>query len=389
MTDAIGSFGFQFPVRLLFGWGRVSELGVEAARLGRRALVVTTGRLFEQTGLAGRVARILAGAGVEHSAFADVGPNPLTDEIDAGADEAKARGVDVVVALGGGSAIDAAKGIAVAAGHDRPIWSFADPAGRAGLGERMLPVIAVPTTAGTGSEVTQYIVVTHKASRRKPGIASSRTYPAAAIVDPELTVGLPPSVTAVSGVDAMTHAIEAYANRNANPITDGFCREALRMVGAHLREAVRDGSSRPARTAMALAATLAGSAIAICRTTACHALAHAAGGIAGLTHGEALAALTPAAMRRLTLRAPGRYAEVGALLAGDAAGAADPMASVAAVERLIADVGLGRGLGAQGVARADLAAIADAALDYMKGAIEATPVEVTREDLVAILEASY
>ena len=183
MMDTIGSFNFQFPVRLLFGWGRFSELGVEAARLGRRALVVTTGRLFEQTGLAGRAARLLAEAGVEHSAFADVSPNPLTDEIDAGAAEAKARGVDVVLALGGGSAIDAAKGIAVAAGHDRPIWSFADPARRAGLGERMLPLIAVPTTAGTGSEVTQYIVVTHKASRRKPGIASNRTYPAAAIVD--------------------------------------------------------------------------------------------------------------------------------------------------------------------------------------------------------------
>ena len=146
------------------------------------------------------------------------------------------------------------------------------------------------------------------------------------------------------------------------------------------------GSSRPARTAMALAATLAGSAIAACRTTACHALAHAAGGIAGLTHGEALAALTPAAMRRFMLRAPGRYAEVGALLAGRTggdAGRADPQGSAAAVERLIADVGLTRGLGAQGVARKDLPAIADAALDYMRGAIEATPVEVTREDLVA------
>ncbi len=388
MSDPIESFGFRFQVRLLFGWGRLAELGIEAARLGRRALVVTTGRLFEETGLAGRVTGLLAQAGVESFAFAGASPNPATGEIDAGAALARGSGIEVVVALGGGSAIDAAKAIAVSAGHHRPIWSFADPAQREGLGERMLPVIAVPTTAGTGSEVTQYIVVTHKGSRKKPGIASSLTYPAVAIVDPELTVGLPPAVTAVSGIDAMTHAIEAYANRNANPVTDLFCREALRLVGAHLREAVRDGSSRPARTAMALAATLAGSAIAACRTTACHSLAHAAGGIAGLTHGEALAALTPAAMQRFMLRAPGRYAEVAGLLAG-AAGPADAAGSVAAVRALIADCGLTRSLQAQGVRREDLAAIADSALDYMKGAIEATPVAVSREDLVAILEASY
>ncbi len=388
MSDPIGSFGFQFPVRLLFGWGRLAELGAEAARLGRRALVVTTGTLFEQTGLAGRAAALLAGSGVEPSAFSDVSPNPTSAEVDAGAAVAQARGIEVVVALGGGSAMDAAKGIAVAAGHGRPIWSFADPRQRAGLGEKMLPVIAVPTTAGTGSEVTQYIVVTHRGSRRKPGIGSSLTYPAAAIVDPQLAVGLPPAVTAASGIDAMTHAIEAYANRNASPITDLFCREALRLIGAHLLTAVRDGSSRPARTAMALAATLAGSAIAACRTTACHALAHAAGGIAGLTHGEALAAMTPAAMRRLMRQAPGRYAEVASLLAG-AQPAADAERSVAAVEALIADAGLTRRLGEQGVRREDLEAIADAALDYMKGAIEATPVEVTRADLVAILNESW
>ncbi len=388
MSGPIGAFSFQFPARLLFGWGRLAELGAEAARLGSRTLVVTTGRLFEQTGLAGRVAGILARAGVEPFGYAEVSPNPTCEEIDAGAAEAKARGADLIVGLGGGSAIDAAKGIAVVAGHDRPIWSFADPRQRAGLGERMLPVIAVPTTAGTGSEVTQYIVVTNHESRKKPGIGSSLTYPTVAIVDPELTVGLPPGVTAASGIDAMTHAIEGYANRNANPITDGFCREALRLVGAHLATAVRDGASRPARTAMALAATLAGSAIAACRTTACHALAHAAGGYAGLTHGEALAALTPAAMRRLMQKAPGRYAEVASLLAAEAA-AGDAARSVAAVEALIAGVGLTRGLGAQGVLRQDLDAIADAAMDYMKGAIEATPVEVTREDLVAILDDSW
>jgi alcohol dehydrogenase len=254
----------------------------------------------------------------------------------------------------------------------------------------MLPVIAVPTTAGTGSEMTQYIVVTHRGSRRKPGIASSLTYPSVAIVDPELTLGLPPAVTAVSGIDAMTHAIEAYANRNANPITDLYCREALRLLGSSLREAVSDGASRsarPARTAMALAATLAGSAIASCRTTACHALAHAAGGIAGLTHGEALAALTPAAMERFMRAAPGRYAEIGALLAG-ASGPADPDRSVAAVRALIADVGLERGLCAQGLARGDAEKAADEALDYMRGAIEATPVPVGREDLLAILSAA-
>jgi alcohol dehydrogenase class IV len=136
MSDPIGSFGFQFPVRLLFGWGRLAELGVEAARLGRRALVVTTGRLFEETGLAGRVTRLLARAGVESFAFADASPNPDTEEIDAGAALARARSIEVVVALGGGSAMDAAKGIAVSAGHDRPIWSFADPSQREGLGER-------------------------------------------------------------------------------------------------------------------------------------------------------------------------------------------------------------------------------------------------------------
>jgi alcohol dehydrogenase class IV len=323
--DAPG-FVYYSPVRLVFGWGRLEELGTETTKLGRRALVVTTGALFEQTGLAARARRLLAGAGVEAYGFAAVSPNPTTEEIDAGAAEAAARGADVVIGLGGGSAIDAAKGIAVAAGHGRPIWSYADPASRAGLGDRMLPVVAVPTTAGTGSEVTQYIVVTHRASGRKPGIASSRTYPATAIVDPELTVGLPPAVTAASGFDAITHAIESYINRNAGPITDLYCREALRLAGGSLRAAFRDAGDREARTAMALAATLAGAAIAACRTTACHALAHAAGGMHNLTHGEALAALTPPTLRHLAAAGADRCADVAALLAG-AAGARDKRAA--------------------------------------------------------------
>ena len=385
------AFAYFNPVRLLFGPGTVAEIGVQTRRLGVRALLVTTGDTFRKNGLLARVEGLLAASGVSTLVHSAVTPNPTCGEIDAGAAIARAERTEVVIGLGGGSAMDAAKGIAVAAGHGKPIWSYADPAERVGLGELMLPVVAVPTTAGTGAEVTQYIVVTNPQTRQKPGIGSELTFARTAIVDPELSAGMPPALTVASGVDVLAHAIEAYASVRSTRITDLYCEEALRLAGAHLRRAVGHGGDVAARAAMSLAATLAGYAIAHCRTTVCHALAHAAGGIKdATTHGELLAAMTPAAMRYSMESRPEKYRRLASLLEGDGpAGRPSLEAGVAAVERLFGDIGANRGLASLGITERDHAAIVEGATTYMKGPLEADPAEVTAEGLLGILRASH
>jgi alcohol dehydrogenase class IV len=386
----IKEFSYYVPVKLVFGEGKLATAGEEAKILGKKALIVTTGDLFKKNGLVDRLAAILAKSGVDSAYYNEISPNPLHNEIDAGAAFAKKNGCDLMIGLGGGSAIDSAKGMAIALGHGRPIWDFCMGPNQAQITAKTLPIIAITTTSGTGSEGTQWAVITNKATKEKPGIGSDFTFAKVAIVDPELMASMPPKITASTGFDALAHSIEAYTSTLSNAITDMYCEKAIRLIGKYLRRAVKDGSDREARNGTALANTLGGFSIAVAVVTVCHGLAHTVGGVASTTHGESLAAMTPQTMRFSMRANPDKFKNIGMFLRDEVVNCGQDRLedSVREVERLIADVGLDNGLAKQGVKESDIELIAENVIRYMGGSIEIDPMNPTKKDLVEILRKS-
>jgi alcohol dehydrogenase len=291
-----------------------------------------------------------------------------------------------LVAVGGGSPIDAAKGIAIAAvnpqrGRDLDYSShFAVPA---------LPIIAVPTTAGTGAETNAFGVVTDPAAHRKFYVGHATSMPAAAILDPELTVGLPPSVTAATGMDALTHALESYLSIHPNPLSDGIALQVIRLVAGNLPRAYADGNDLEARAQMLLAAHMAGVAMANTGLGIAHAIGHSLGGRWNIAHGVTLAVVLPDVLRfNLPVRVQ-RMADIAfALGVGDthADAGRNAASAIDAITALRETVGLARRLGDFGIAEADYAQIAADALD--DEVLANTPRQPTAADISGILLAS-
>jgi alcohol dehydrogenase len=370
-----------------FGAGSIARLpDLVLAAGGQSALVVTDGALAA-TRLIAEVTDVLARAGLPVIVFAGVHPNPTTADLAAGAtvaaDMLAAR--PVVVAVGGGSPIDAAKGIALAAvnpqrGRELDYRSeFATPA---------LPLIAVPTTAGTGAETNAFGVVTDEGSRRKFYAGHATTMPAAAILDPVLTLGLPPGATAATGMDALTHAIESYLSIRANPWSAGIALHVVRMVSEFLPRAFADGSDLEARGQMLLAAHMAGIAMATTGLGACHAIGHALGGRFDVAHGVALTLILPDVLSFSLPACFERLADLSfALGAGDTAATAEENAvgAVSAVAALVESVGMNQRLADIGIGPADFELLAADALD--DEVLANAPVQPTADDIARILAA--
>jgi alcohol dehydrogenase class IV len=345
--------------RIEFGAGAVDRLGNAVVALGRARAFVVTDTGMPPTGIVDRVEALLAGAGVPSTVYAGVRPNPSTDDIDAAADLVRGFGDAVVVAVGGGSALDAAKGIALLGANEgsaRDHDYTATPA-RPGL-----PVVAVPTTAGTGAETNGFGVIEDRAARRKVYLGHASVRPVLSILDPVLTLGLPPAATAATGMDALTHGIESLASRGSNPVSAAYATEAVSLVSAHLARAVDDGSDLEARSALLLGAHLAGLALSISGLGLVHGLAHAITNHTGAAHGLALTAVLDDVMARSVDVAGPAYRRVAGAMGLDATGSHAPRAAVEAVRGLAETVGARRTLGALGVRPDQVPAIADGAL---------------------------
>lgn len=282
------SYDIQTPPILRFGAGSVDGLADLLAALGAASPIVVTDAFLVGAGVAGRVADALRAAGTDVAVFDGTIPDPTTDSLEAGLAAIRAHAADSIVALGGGSPIDTAKALsalAVRGGTMRELkapFQFVGPA---------LPVIAVPTTAGTGSEVTQFTIITDSATNEKMLCAGPGYLAKAAVIDVELTMSMPPRLTADTGIDALTHAIEAYVSRRANPVSDTYALAAIPRIGAHLRRAYADGSDVEAREQMMLAATLAGMAFSNASVALVHGMSRPIGGHFGIAHGMANAML--------------------------------------------------------------------------------------------------
>ena len=372
--------------QIVFGWGVSAQVGALARPLGQKALVVTGGS-------ADRAAPIIAAldaAGIAHTRFA-VPHEPTLDLLRAAVALAHDFGADCVIGFGGGAALDAGKAAVALATNPGDPLNYLEVIGRAQpLAHDPLPFIAIPTTAGTGTEVTRNAVIASPEDQVKVSLRSARMLPRIALIDPALTRDLPPALTASTGMDALTQVLEPFVSPAANPLTDGFCREGLRRVGGALRAACADGTNRAARESMALAALMGGMALANARLGAVHGFAAPIGGMFDAPHGAVCAALLAPVMRAnlraLAARDPhspalARYTEAAALLSGNAsATAAEGVAWVAA---LTADLGI-PSLRAYGIEPGDLDEIAEKAAraSSMKG----NPIALTHAELVAILE---
>lgn len=287
--NRINNFQFLMPTKVLFGTGQISKTGEEAASLGRKALIVTGFKAMRQSGISGQVEQSLTAHGLTFELFEKVEANPSTDTVDAGVKLALETGCDLVIGLGGGSAIDTAKAIASAAGLNSPILTLMEK----GMPKKGFPCIAIATTAGTGAEVTAISVLTVKSKNRKDALRSPFNFPDLAIVDPGLTLNLTPYLTANTGIDALTHAVEAYTSRIANPVSDLYARKAIALVNQYLRRAVLAGNDLEAREGMALASNLGGIAIAYAGVGAAHGLGMTIGGICNTDHGISVGIALP------------------------------------------------------------------------------------------------
>jgi alcohol dehydrogenase class IV len=381
-------FEFTTASRIIFGPGSIRELGKLAGELGRHALLVT-GRNSERTGPA---LSLLTGQGTQCTVFSIPG-EPTTHRIIEGVRLAEGAGCDLVVAMGGGSAIDAGKAIGALLTNGGELLDYLEVIGRARpLLRPAAPIVAIPTTAGTGCEVTRNAVLLSPEHQFKVSLRSSFLLPRVALVDPELCVSLPSAATAATGLDALTQLIEAFVCLRANPMTDSLCAEGIRRAARSLRRACETPGDVAAREDMALASLWSGIALANAGLGAVHGFAAPLGGIYPAPHGAVCAALLPhvmaANLRALEAAAAGRgivwrYQQVAEWLTGRPG--AEAAEGIRWVDQLCANLGIPR-LRIYGVTRQDVPALVEKALQA--SSMKANPVPLGREDLAGILLAA-
>ncbi len=378
-----------WPTRIVFGAGALLRLPAQAQRLGiQRPLLVTDAGVVK-AGLAARVVDVLKTAGLQCEVFDRVEPNPTERDVFAGLEAYRAHACDGIVALGGGSALDAGKLIQLLTTHEPPLSRYDDAkGGDQHVRDDLPPLIAIPTTAGTGSEVGRSGVVTLEDTGRKTVIFSPHLLPRAAICDPELTLGLPPGVTAATGMDAFTHCLEAYLANGFHPLADAVAIDGIHRVGRSLETAFRDGKDLAARTDMMVAA-MEGAMAFQKGLGACHALAHALTPISHLHHGLANAIVLPVVMEFNRAVCTARLARVAVAL-GDTTNAREEVLASNAIERvrkLNAAVGIPSRLRDVGVQEQDLPRIAEKA--FQDASHLCNPRKVTEADLLAMARESY
>ena len=377
---------FNVPSTILVGAGTSQQLGAQATRLGgRRALLVTDATMVA-TGLAKSCVEQLTSANIATTVFSNVQPDPTDTNVRDGLALLRRDDCDLVVGVGGGSPMDAAKVIAVAATNDAPIREFA---GYHRIPRAGLPLILIPTTAGTGSEVTKAAVITDTEREVKMMMLDGHLLASVALVDFELSLSMPASLTAHVGVDTFTHGLEAYVSRKANALTDPLAEQCVRLTAANLHTAWTEPGNRTAREAMMLAACVGGMAFANSSVCLVHGMSRPIGAIFHLAHGLSNALLLPEITRWSLRGAVPRYALVARVIntaTGDATDEAAAAALPGYLEKLNASLGIGR---LRDFIKADhsvfeskLTAMAEAAL--ASGSPQNNPVVPTAEEIVEL-----
>jgi alcohol dehydrogenase len=336
--NLLGSFSFKLPTQIEYGVGAVRGLADVIKNLNAGKVLLVTDKGIVGAGLLQPIADLLEAHKLNWKIFDSVEPNPKDYNVQEGAEIASRFDPDCLVALGGGSPIDCAKAIAVVVRQGGAVRDYEGPHK---IGSDVLPLIAIPTTAGTGSEVTFSSVITDYSEKFKFSIKDPRIAPRVAIVDPEMTLTMPPELTASTGMDALTHAIEGFTARASEPIADSAALYAIELISAHLRTAFSDGSNLEARAGMLLGSVLAGIAFSHSDVAAVHCVAEALGGKYDAPHGVCNAVVLPAVMAYNLEYCEERYARIAAAMGLAFEGVDEgAQAAVKAVQKLAADVHL-------------------------------------------------
>lgn len=374
-----GNWSFPAPVR--FGAGRISEIGDACKAVGLKKPLLVTDRGLEEMEITARALDLIQDAGLGRAVFAAVDPNPSERNLEDGLRLYRDGGFDGIVAFGGGSGLDLGKTLAFMAGQSRPVWDFedvgdwwtrADPAG-------IHPIVAVPTTAGTGSEVGRASVITNSATHEKKIIFHPKMLPSAVICDPELTIGLPKAITAGTGLDAFAHCVEAFSSPHYHPLCQGIALEGMRLVKEYLPRAHDDGTDIEARAQMMSAAAMGASAFQK-GLGAVHALSHPIGAHHGTHHGTTNAVFLPAVLEFNAEAIRTRFDRVAAYLGID--GGFDGFRTF--VDTLNERLGIPKTLTELGVRDPDIdRLVTDALRDPSTGG---NPVEMTESNTRALYE---
>ena len=383
MTGKVATF--RVPAQITCGCGAAESVGTEAKRLGGTRCFLIADPNLVKVGVPERMVALLKAEGVETRLWTDVEPEPSVQSIDGAAAAAREFRCDLVVAVGGGSALDTAKAVTLLTRNPGVLEDYF------GIGlvkQRGVPSVLIPTTSGTGAEITPNSLFYVPAIKEKKAVVSPHTIPDVAIIDPLLTLSVPPKVTAATGMDALSHAVESYTSLNASPMTDLYALEAIRLIGAHLRTAVANGGDLAARDGMARASFYAGVAIGNAGTNIVHALAYPLQGQHRITHGVANSLLLPYGMEFNALSNLCKFAAVAEALGEPIAGFSPRAAAAKSAEacRLLSlDVGIPQRMREVGIKQEHLADLVDGAMK-MTRLWANNPRQVSTEDARAILE---
>lgn len=355
-------YGYFMPTVNLMGAGAAQQAGEQAKALGAKKALIVTDAFLNKIGMAQEIAEIIKGAGVDVAIYPGAEPNPTDKNVHDGLAVFEKEKCDAIVSLGGGSSHDCAKGIGIVAGNGGHIRDYE---GVDKSTKPMVPLIAINTTAGTASEMTRFCIITNTDTHVKMAIVDWRCTPNVSINDPLLMMKKPPALTAATGMDALTHAVEAYVSSAATPVTDSAALMAIKLVGQYLRKAVANGGDFEARDKMAYAEFLAGMAFNNASLGYVHAMAHQLGGFYNLPHGVCNAVLLPHVERFNLIAKVERFRDIAVALGENVDGLSDRDAAdiaLDAIQKLSTDIGIPAGLTELGVKEEDLKVMAENAM---------------------------
>lgn len=390
------NFEFSVPTAVYFGAGEVNRIPELAPALGKKAMLLAARDTMRALGFLAKVEELLKQGGIEVVVSDDVSPNPRDKDINRQTEVFLKEGCDFTVGLGGGSTMDSAKAVAFLAaqggGNIRDYLAGGSNPEMAGVKDA-LKCMVITTTAGTGSETTPWWVITNTDDHEKPGTGNDSTIAEVAIVDPELMLTIPPSITRGTGIDVLFHAMEAYIANTATPFTDLFCKEAMKLVVENLGTAIEDGKNLEARSNMAWANTIAGIAIGEGKssTVGIHALGHSIGGQTDAPHGMTMAAIGPAYMKKTWDADIQRYAEVTRILGYAEDGMSDKELAAKSPDALIKTLekfGCRISMSDLGVTEAMIEPMTDSVFKTMAGCLDCSLKSLDRDDVIQLYKES-
>lgn len=390
------NFNYYIPTRILFGPGKLEELSKENLPGKKALIVISSGKSMKENGYLDRLIKILQSKQIEYALFDKILPNPIKTHVMEGAQLARKEGCDFVIGLGGGSSIDSAKSIAVMATNPGDYWDYVS--GGTGKGMPLqnppLPIVAITTTAGTGTEADPWTVITKEDTNEKIGFGNYMTFPVLSVVDPELMLSVPEKLTAYQGFDALFHSTEGYIASIATPMSDIYALKSIELISKYLPECVKNGSNLEARTQLALANTLSGFVESISSCTSEHSLEHALSAHhPELPHGAGLIMLSEAYYTFFASKAPERFVDMAKAMGVDVDSLPEderPFSFVKALIELQEACGVrDLKMSDYGIKKEEIPVLAENARTTMAGLFELDRYKLSLEETIEILNNAY